>query len=198
MNDSARTQDPMPEPQGAFLSGRHVILRTLTVADVDNTEWHNWFNDAETTRFLEHHRFPNTIDQQYDHVRSISQDRNGIVLGVASKASGELFGVISVREIDWVSRRGSLALVIGEQKYRSLLFAEDAVSLMLDHCFFELNLHSISAGLLAGLADYAMFLQRRFGFVHEGRIRETTYKGGEYVDVILLGLLRREYIAVSR
>ena len=67
-----------------------------------------------------------------------------------------------------------------------------AVKSIVDHAFFNLNLRRIQLEVL----DYnqtAQKLYKKIGFVEEGRRRKAVYKDGQYVDEIIMGLLREEY-----
>jgi len=65
--------------------------------------------------------------------------------------------------------------------------------LLVRHCFETLNLNR------AYLRVYAENLRakrsyEKAGFVEEGRLREAVYKHGKYDDVILMSVLRSEWI----
>ncbi len=62
----------------------------------------------------------------------------------------------------------------------------------MDFGFRELNLHRIYMTQLATNHTSAA-LERAFGFKEEGRLRDAQYKNGQYVDVMVLGVLRHEF-----
>jgi len=68
---------------------------------------------------------------------------------------------------------------------------------LLRHCFDTLNLNR------AYLHVYAENLRakrsyEKAGFVEEGRLREGVYKHGKYDDVIVMSILRSEWIAPKK
>ena len=41
----------------------------------------------------------------------------------------------------------------------------------------------------------AIHVYEKCGFVHEGKLRQSTYRNGRYIDNILMSMLRREWDA---
>jgi RimJ/RimL family protein N-acetyltransferase len=58
--------------------------------------------------------------------------------------------------------------------------------------FAELNLHRIELDVLATNAR-AIHLYERLGFRREGTLRDAQFRGGVYIDLVLMAILEREW-----
>jgi RimJ/RimL family protein N-acetyltransferase len=182
-----------PSSSLVFVKGQHLVLRVLDENDVLNSNWYDWFNDEETTYHLQKHYFPNSREMQMEFLRDLKANRHKIQLGIVPHGEEKIVGVISLQSIDWINRNAEISMIIGEPKYRQLVYAQEALKLMIEHAFYTVNLHKVFVGYLDTLRDWGLFMKRRFGFQDEGHWREHVYKHGRYVDVYLLGLLRSKY-----
>jgi len=184
--------DPIDQNE-IFLKGKNVILKVLTEDDVLSSNWHGWFNDEDTTQHMQKHYFPNTKDAQLKFFRSLEGDKSKVQLGIAAEGVGPIIGIVSIQHIDFINRNADFSLLIGESDVRTLVYAQEAVKLILEYGFFTLNLHKIYGGYLDSLESWGHFLKKRFGFKDEGVWREHAFKGGKYLNIQRLGVLRREY-----
>jgi RimJ/RimL family protein N-acetyltransferase len=73
-------------------------------------------------------------------------------------------------------------------------YGGEALHLLLDHAFGELNLHRVQLTVLA-CNEPAIALYEKLGFVREGVYREFLLRDRIRFDMYLYGLLRREWEA---
>ena len=111
---------------------------------------------------------------------------------VDQERPGQILGLCSLRDIDWIRRAGELHILIGRAENRRRGLGTFAVSHLLSHAFADMNLNRVQLGVLADNAP-AIGLYRKLGFRTEGRLREYAYKDGRYMDMLLMSLLRREW-----
>lgn len=175
-----------------FLEGKHVILKVLTEDDIHNSNWYGWFNDEETTKFMQKHYFPNTKEAQLEFYRKeiVGNDKK-LQLGICDVKGGPIIGVVSLNNINYINRKADVSMVIGEDKYRKVKYMIDTLTLILDHAFNSLNLHRIYGGTIVN--EWAELYCRTLGFKREGVLREDVLKNGKYNAVYLIGILKEEF-----
>jgi RimJ/RimL family protein N-acetyltransferase len=71
------------------------------------------------------------------------------------------------------------------------------MALALDFAFRELNLHRVFLTVFS-YNTAAMAMYEKLGFVHEGTHREHLQRDGQRFDMVLYGMLRREWMQGSR
>lgn len=184
--------------QGVFLCGHNLDLRSLRIEDVEQSDWYDWFNDESVCQNLQKHYYPNTRTLQRDFFESMQRDPSKVQLGIIPKDKDRLVGVVSLSDIDLINRNGEFSIVIGDDNFRKGGHSHEALKLLFEHGFFTLNLHKIYGGSVAPLRRWLESLQEEFGFKPEGVWREHAFKGGRYVDVIRVGLLRGDFIEYMR
>jgi len=64
--------------------------------------------------------------------------------------------------------------------------------LLVNHAFKTLNLNRVALQVYAN-NPRAVRSYEKVGFVHEGRKRQGMYKDGEYIDIMLMSVLRSEW-----
>jgi len=173
-----------------FIDGDRIYLRKLEKSDVHNNYIH-WFDDAEVCKYSYHHAFPYSDEELEDYVESLKQ-KSKIVLAIIEKSTGNHVGNLSLQDIDVIANRAELAIVVGEKSVWGLGYGKEACALIVEHGFQTLNLNSIACFtpvLNIGMQKIAESLK----FTKEGTIREMMYKNGEYLDVFVYGLLKREW-----
>lgn len=106
---------------------------------------------------------------------------------------GEIVGVAGFHSVDWVNRNTSLGywLAAGAQG-RGTMTA--VVSALLDHAFYEWELHRVEIHCAPENAR-SRAIPERLGFREEARLRETELVGGSYLDSVVYGLLEEEWRA---
>lgn len=151
--------------------------------------WYKWFNDMEITKYLTHGAFPNTpgIQEEF-YKKNIIEKESAIFAIRASK----LIGVSSIRNVNWVSRTGDLAVIIGDKDYHKGNFALQAYYLTIDHAFGAMNLNRLFTATMSENKP-SLALCKRMGFKDMGVARQAVYKNGEYKDCIYADLLGKEW-----
>lgn len=105
-----------------------------------------------------------------------------------------MIGYISVNDIDHLNKKAHWGgIVIGDKKWQIGKPAIEAVILMLQYVFEELNINRLSGTCLIEHPSSGL-LMKALGFKQEGILREFCFKHGVYKDVETYSLLRYEYI----
>lgn len=108
----------------------------------------------------------------------------------------EPIGLIVLRADRPEARSVELSLLIGEPERWGQGFGTDALHTILDACFGGWNLHRVWLRAEAWNAR-AHRLYLRAGFRQEGVLREAAFLDGRYEDVLVFGLLQREWAAAT-
>jgi RimJ/RimL family protein N-acetyltransferase len=192
MDDTSRRMDA----RDIFIKGKRVLLKVLTEDDVLNSNWYGWFNDEDTTRFTQQHRYPNTKEEQLEYYKKyIRGSKDKVQLGVCDINGDKLLGVISLSNIDMVSRKAEIGIMMGEKEGRNVKCFIEAMNLMLRHAFMSLNLERVYAGTISH--EYANLLCRACGFTMEGMLRGDVFKDGVYHNTYLVGQLKSEFLELK-
>jgi len=174
-----------------FLEGEKLYLRLLRVADIDTGNYGDWFNDAETCYYNEHHRFPYSRKQLEEYIESAERESSKIVFAIIDKEKEIHVGNIAIQNIDFINRSAELAFIIGEKEYLNRGFSTEAAKLCINHAFMSLNLRRLYCGTLKD--NIAMNkLAKKLGFFEEGIRKEAVYKNGKYCDVVEYGIIREQ------
>lgn len=174
-----------------FLAGKIVSLCLPNLeADIKNGGWHTWFNNPKITEFLEHGIHPVSAAQEADIVAMELTKPSSLVLSMVSNLDNRLMGVISIKDIDHLRRRGEIALVTNEQRLPG--GALEAMALMTAHAFDRLNLQKLYAGQHEGLWKWVNTLAL-IGYKVEGIRRQQGFRNGTSYDVILTGVTSEDF-----
>jgi RimJ/RimL family protein N-acetyltransferase len=101
-------------------------------------------------------------------------------------------GMVWLKRIDWINRHGELNCMIGEKSHQSKVFGAEAIFLLLLLCMNELNLHKVYAKIFE-FAHESHRLVTRSGFKQEAVLRKMVFQEGKYWDLLVYGLLRKEF-----
>ena len=174
-----------------FLTGSIVSLCHPNIeSDIINGDWHTWFNSQSITEFLEHGNSPISATEEAEIIRAEMSKPSSLVLAIVGNIDGKLFGVISIKNINHIHRRGEIALVTCEKRLPGA--ALEAMALMTAHAFDRLNLQTLYAGQHEALWKWVNTLAL-IGYKVEGLRRCQGFRNGKPYDVILTGVTAEDF-----
>jgi len=189
----SKTKKPYPNLNLCFLAGKNISLRPLKKSDrKESIKWRNdsKIRDAQLG-------FPLPVTEKMEEKwfdGAMSGSRELVCLAIESKMSGALIGFVLLSEINWVWRTARLGITIGEKEMQERGFGTEAMKLFLSYCFTTLNLRRIWLEVVI-TNDRALALYRRIGFKKEGTFRKHVFVKGKYQDLVLFGVLKKEFKA---
>jgi [ribosomal protein S5]-alanine N-acetyltransferase len=175
----------------AFTHGSLVYLRPLERSDL-NDRYLGWLNDSEVTRYMETGTFPTTAEDLEKFYNDVTGSRNQVIFAIVDKKSSQHVGNVKLGPIHWVHRSATFGILIGDKKFWGRGVGLEATRLMVEYGFNRLNLRRIDLGVYAE-HEAAVHIYEEAGFKAEGRMRESLFRDGKYVDRLWMGLLRSEY-----
>jgi RimJ/RimL family protein N-acetyltransferase len=179
----------------SFLVGTHVELRPVTEADLDGPYAH-WINDQASDVFTGHAQFPASRGDLLRYLESRTGTDRHIWLAIVTRPGAQHVGNIELSAIDWVHRTARFAILVGDKSAQGRGVGFEAGRLLISHAFGKLNLHRLELGVHP-LNAAAIHLYRKLGFREEGRLREAFLRGGEFSDLLVMGLLATELPAAA-
>lgn len=107
-----------------------------------------------------------------------------------------LIGIVDLSGVDWVARNCWVGIGIGEPAFWGKGYGSDAMNEILRFGFTWLNLNRVSLTVFEyNERGYRSYL--KCGFKEEGRLRQWMQRGGERFDLIYMGILREEWMALQ-
>jgi len=174
-----------------LLSGPIVRLTAIREEDLASIE--KWFNDGRFMRFYD--LLPAVPKQQRDvkqMLESFAGDPGKFIFAARDQQNDEIIGILGFDEVIWSNGVANLFIGIGDSRRTGKGFGREAVKLLVDFGFFEINMHRIQLQVIA-YNQPAINLYEGLGFVREGVSRQAIHRDGHRFDLLLYGLLREEW-----
>lgn len=171
-----------------MLSDALIYLRKLEETDLDRT-W-KWINEPDIYLTIGI-CIPVTKTAQKRWFNQLDASSSKIVFAICLKEEDKHVGNASLDLIDHRHRNARLSIFVADPKLRGKSIGTRAMKLLIEYAFKFLNLHRLYCKTTAGNEKVINFY-KKLGFQDEGKLREHEYIEGQYVDKIILGLLRNE------
>lgn len=175
-----------------MILGEHVRLRGLEREDLPL--FVNWLNDPEVRHNLLMY-IPLSMGQEekwYENMSSAPIEEHPLVIEVNTTEGWKAIGNTSIINIDWHSRCAEIGIMLGEKSFWNQGYGREAMRLMLQHGFDNMNLNRIFLRVFE-TNPRAIRCYEHAGFKHEGRMRQSHYLDGQYIDCLLMSVLREEW-----
>ena len=187
-------------------------IRFRGIERVDLPTFVNWLNDPDVRQGILVHQPVSQAGEENWFERMLKRSPDEHVLGIEVRLPGEaglpseagspgeaggevqwkLIGSLAFNDIDWRSRISEFGIMIGDKTYWNRGYGTEAVRLLAKHGFNTLNLNRIFLHVFEN-NPRAIRAYEKAGFVHEGRERQAEFKQGEYMDVLVMSILKDEF-----
>lgn len=179
-----------------ILLGKRVRLGAIDPEKASLTN--EWFNDPYITRNLSWGVQPMRMELSEafmnENKKPSAKERIFSIHALDLPDEEESYiGHIGLHKIDWQGRMAELGIIIGKREHLNKGYGQEAIHLLLHFAFMEMNLHRV-------YLRHKSFNERghhaylKTGFKEEGRLRQHEFRNGRYWDVILMGILREEFM----
>lgn len=169
-----------------FLKGDRVTLRPVERDDVEIIQRARNDPDIRVPVGMRHPKNRNQVEADFEEWYESDESVNLLVC-----VEGDPIGEVTIMHFDWTRPELAYWLV---PEHHGHGYATEALELLIDYFFESFEKH----GLHARTFDYneaSAGLLEKLGFTREARLRQHRFVGGEYVDSLLYGLLREEWVA---
>ncbi|MBD7969182.1 GNAT family N-acetyltransferase [Paenibacillus gallinarum] len=117
---------------------------------------------------------------------------NGRIMFTIENLDGDSIGGINLNSINERNGTFSIGIVI-DKEYRGKGYGTSAMKILLKYAFLERRLNKFNDCVLEGNVGSAQMM-RKLGCIQEGVRRQVVYVNGRYLDFILFGLTKDEFI----
>jgi UDP-4-amino-4,6-dideoxy-N-acetyl-beta-L-altrosamine N-acetyltransferase len=165
-------------------------IRLVALESKHKDRIRDWSNDPEIARFLgrwkpvseiEHEQWFSTLHKNPSHmyfaIETLDQEKH--------------IGNIWLCDIDERNRKAEIRIMIGETDNQNRGLGTEAIQVISDYAFRDLNLHKVYAYVL-GTNPRAKKSFEKVGFVLEGTLQKDRWSENQYIDVFLLGRINPE------
>lgn len=176
-----------------FLQSKRLILSPVSEDLISNDSYLSWINNQNSDLFTQHAIFPNSYEVAKKYFNSKIISNNSIWLAIWDIKTNSHIGNIDISAIDWINRKGTYNILIGDVKFQGIGIGYEASHLIIRHSFERLGLNRIELGVDVRNLN-AIKLYEKIGFKNEGISRKSIYTNFQYVDILKMGLLFDEFI----
>jgi RimJ/RimL family protein N-acetyltransferase len=175
-----------------MFEGTNICLRGFELEDAPIIA--QYYNDLDVRRFLDH-PIPLSLQDAEEWIQNTwetAKKGKAYFFAIALKESNRLIGTCGLFGISQINRKAELMIVIYNKKYWGKGFGTEAIHLLLNYGFRQLNLHRIF--LFTHTSNTrAQRIYEKIGFKPSGRRRQASFFEGTYHDLLLYDLLASEF-----
>lgn len=176
-------------PSSLFIGAR---IRLAAFRPEDAEIAVRWTEDSEYQRQVDtDYARPSTAQEQAEMLNS-RRSPNSVNFALRTLDGDCLIGFVTLHSIEWNNQSGVLSIGIGEAEYRGKGLGGEALKLILNYAFNELNLYRVGLDVIS-TNERALRAYRKAGFKEEGRLRASVYRDGQRADRVLMSVLRDEW-----
>lgn len=166
-----------------------IYLRMMTPEDTDRiVAWRN--SEAVRKRFIYREAF--TREGHLSWIKNMVETGKVIQMIICDLKTDEPLGSVYFRDVDRKHSKAEYGIFIGEESARGRGVGSAVAKLALRYAFEEEKLHRVFLRVLSDNQP-AIKSYENAGFQREALLREDVFLDGSYRDVILMGILDREW-----
>ncbi len=174
-------------------------IRFRAVERDDLPRYVEWLNDPETMAGMLMYLPVSSWGETKWFENLANRPGDEIPMAVDAKlpdGGWEHIGSVGLHSIEWTNRCAEFGIFIGNKAYWNNGYGTEATRLTLRHGFETLNLNRIYLYVFE-TNPRAIHVYEKCGFVHEGKLRQSMYRNGRYIDTLLMSMLRTEWDALK-
>ena len=168
--------------------GEKVYLSPRSVDDAE--KYVEWLNNHEIAKYLNYNSKILTLEVEREFLAKTNSDSYNFA--IVDKKTDELIGSISLMNIKNVHRTAELGIFIGDEDHLSHGYGSEAIMLLLDYGFNQLNLNNVYLKLFS-FNKRAQRAYDKCGFKTFGVWEKSHYFEGKYHDIIFMNVLRDDF-----
>lgn len=170
------------------LIGERIYLSPRSTEDAEL--FAEWLNDFETTDYIGRSHQLMTLEAEKEYLEK--HNNLEATFSIIDMKKNKLIGVVGIEGIDYIKRKGTLGIFIGDKNYRGEGYGTEAIRLILDYGFNYLNLNNIKLNVME-FNERAIACYKKCGFKEYGRRRQSEFLNGKYYDIIEMDILAEEF-----
>ena len=174
------------------LIGDRIYLSPKNVSDETIEKFTEWLNDFQVTDYIGQTTNMITLQSEKEWMENAVKNDKVRTFDIVCLENNKLIGTIGLNGFNWIARRASLGIFIGDREYRNNGYGPEAINLLLEYGFKYLNLHSIGLSLVA-INERAHKCYLKCGFKDTGRSRDKLFINGNYYDMLDMDILENEF-----
>ncbi len=169
-------------------------LRSLDVED--KGVFYEWSLDREVTLYsLSSYAYPQSKSDIEKWLLNINSNTNNVSFGICNKDNDQLIGYAGISRISALNRNGEYFIFIGEKSYWGKGIGTSVTKVVTDYAIRTLGLHRVQL-TASSLNLAAIKAYKNAGYQHEGVIRQSSFRNGEFVDKVLMSVLSTEWSGI--
>lgn len=170
-------------------------IRLTALRDSDAETMRQWTEDSVFANLASSNvAYPRSDKQIKERIEGSQSSKDGYYFAMRLLDDDRLLGLLGLVEIEWNNGVGWVSIEIGDTQNRGQGYGTEAMSLLLDYAFLELNFRKVQLSVF----DYnkpALAVYEKLGFQREGALREFGFRFNTTYDMYFYGILRREWMA---
>lgn len=175
------------------LKGDTIYLRALEPNDLefvfamenDQSIWEVSNTHTPYSRFL--------IRQYLENAQQDIYEAKQLRLAICQDEDFPAIGLIDIFDFDPKNNRAGVGIVIQKNENRSKNIGSEALELLINYSFFNLNLHQLYANIsISNAASIALFT--KFGFEKIGIKKDWILLNNHYHDEAIFQLINKEHL----
>lgn len=165
-----------------IISGENINLCEPNEKFALHSDWYDWFNDPNNTKYLDRGLIKNTPTDQVNFFKSIT-DR--VVFIIQEKNNDYYIGVVSLSNINYQKKTCELAIVrdLKKNKLAHFFSSLEAISLITEYAFEKLDMRIICAVQHIELDKWQNQMELA-GYKLDGILKNKFYKFGKESDIM--------------
>jgi RimJ/RimL family protein N-acetyltransferase len=177
-----------------MIRGELVTLRAIGPADFQRMT--DFSNDVEV-ELLGGRRppRPHTLASVTERATSSASSEDDVTFAI--DVAGVFIGDCGLFRLNRVNGTAELGIGIGDRNAWGKGYGRDAVSALVHYGFIMQNLRKIWLEV-NGTNERAIRCYRSVGFIEEGRQSQQVWSAGQYLDLVLMGLLRDDWLTYRK
>jgi RimJ/RimL family protein N-acetyltransferase len=187
---------PIPVHPNPVIRGERVYLRPVERSDLPI--FVRWFADADAARHISLRApFSTAMEEKWFNQVVDAQGTGQYHFVICLLPDGRVIGNATLRDIDLENGKAEFGITIGEKDEWNKGYGTEALNAICDFGFGMLRLERIYLDVYAENAR-AIRSYEKAGFREEGRKRNAHFGQGRHSDVLIMALLRDEWLALDR
>lgn len=168
----------------------------MTLKGIPNQLMYNIFESypKEQIKIILGHTSDEAFEKElYKHKNGYSSYRSAFVLFLlVDNTTQEIIGRCGLHNWNAECFRAEIGYHIEEERNKNKGYMSEAVAAIIDYGFNQLNLNRIEATVNPQNIPSVKILQK-FRFVQEGYLKQHYFTSGQFVDSLILALLKTDY-----